>query len=404
MNIKKIACAFFAGVMLLGTTAMAKDNIYAYNKFVSTTLGPQTGYCDFGASFAGKEVDFANVNDYFTGLISAFYDDIDGDLNNELITVESDLITVYRAGETSVITLGSIDKELIANFGDSYSNVFLVNEGRKKYIGVETYGTVVNSYSMNLYDLNPDTDEFKNILSIEKESNEDGIVETVWAKDKTYYSYSNGGGILAVMNPDNYADCASAAGAALKDTVPQMTLSQAMKDRMEGASYSGDQFRLNEVASNVDLKTYIRATGVRFVDRPVVWFEDYSNLNELKVKPEIVTVTVDGNAVQFLDQDPVIVDNRTLVPERGVFEALGAMVEWKGETKQISVTTEDTTVVLTLNSQEYNVNGDLRQLDVPAQLMNDRTMIPLRAIGEALGCQVEWVDETKTAVITSNNQ
>ncbi|MBQ8300376.1 MAG: copper amine oxidase N-terminal domain-containing protein, partial [Clostridia bacterium] len=105
-----------------------------------------------------------------------------------------------------------------------------------------------------------------------------------------------------------------------------------------------------------------------------------------------------------LDQDPVIVDNRTLVPARGVFEALGAMVEWKGETKQISVTTEDTTVVLTLNSQEYNVNGDLRQLDVPAQLMNDRTMIPLRAIGEALGCQVEWVDETKTAVITSNNQ
>lgn len=404
MNIKRTACACLAAMTLFGTAAMAKDNIYAYNKFVSTTLATQTGYCDFGASFAGKEVDFANVNDYFTGLISAFYDDIDGDLNNELITVESNLITVYRAGETSVITLGSVDKELIANFGDSYANVFLVNEGRKKYIGVETYGTVVNSYSMNLYDLNPDTDEFKKILSIEKESNEDGTEEKVWAKDKTYYSYSNGEGIVAVINPDNYDSCATAAEAALRDTVPQMVLSQNMKDRMEGASYNGDSFRLNEVASNAEMKTYIRATGVRFADRPVVRFEDYSNINELKVKPDIVTVTVDGTAVQFLNQDPVIVDGRTLVPARGVFEALGAMVEWKGETKQISVTTEDTTVVLTLNSKEYNVNGDLRQLDVPAQLMNDRTMIPLRAIGEALGCKVEWADETKTAVITSDNQ
>jgi len=399
MNIKKIACGFFAGMMLLGTTAMAKDNIYAYNKFVSTVLGPQTGYCDFGASFAGKEVDFANVNDYFTGLISAFYDDIDGDLNNELITVESDIITVYRAGETSVVTLGSIEKELIANFGDSYANVFLVKEGSKKYIGVETYGEVVNSYSMNLYDLNPDTDEFKKILSIEKESNEDGVVETVWAKDKTYYSYMNAGGITAVMNPDNYVDCASAAVVALNDTVPQMQFTQNLKDRMESVQYI-----LQDVATNVETKTYIKATGIRLEDKPFVIFEDFSSLNELKVKPEIVTVTVDGNAVQFLDQDPVIVDGRTLVPARGVFEALGAMVEWKGETKQISVTTEDTTVVLTLNSQEYNVNGDLRQLDVPAQLMNDRTMIPLRAIGEALGCQVEWVDETKTALITSNNQ
>ncbi len=399
MNIKRMTCAFLAGMMLLGTTAMAKDNIYAYNKFVSTVLGPQTGYCDFGASFAGKEVDFANVNDYFTGLISAFYDDIDGDLNNELITVESDIITVYRAGETSVITLGSIEKELIANFGNSYANVFLVKEGSKKYIGVETYGEVINSYSMNLYDLNPDTDEFKKILSIERESNEDGVAETVWAKDKTYYSYMNAGGILAVMNPDNYADCASAAVVALNDTVPQMQLSQPLKERMEGMQYI-----LQNVATNVEAKTYIKATGIRLEDKPFVIFEDFSNLNELKVKPEIVTVTVDGTDVVFLDQDPVIVDERTLVPARGVFEALGAMVEWKGETKQISVTTEDTTVVLTLNSQEYNVNGDLRQLDVPAQLMNDRTMIPLRAIGEALGCQVDWVDETKTALITSNNQ
>ncbi len=401
MKLKKIACSVLAGAMLMGTAAMAKDNIHAYNKFVSTILASQVGYCDFSASFAGKEVDFDNVNNYFTGLISAFYDDIDGDLNNELITVESDIITVYRAGETSVVTLGSIDSELIANFGNSYANVFLVGEGRKKYIGVETYGEVVNSYELNLYDLNPDTDEFKKIFSIEREVNEDGTVEKVWAKDKTYYSFTNAGGIQSVINYDNYADCSAAAAAALENTVPQMAFNLSLNDRFEGKNSGGDHFRLNESASNIELKTYIRATGVRLEDRPVVMFEDYSNLDELKIKPDIVTVTVDGMAVQFLDQDPVIVDGRTLVPARGVFEALGAMVDWNGENKQVSVTTDDTTVVLTLDSNEFSVNGEAKWLVVPAQLMNDRTMIPLRAIGESLGCSVGWEDVTKTAVIKS---
>ena len=84
MKLKKTLCAFLAGAMLLGTTALAKDNIYAYNKFVSTILGQQVGYCDFAASFAGHEDEYENINDYFSGLISAFYDDIDADFDNEL--------------------------------------------------------------------------------------------------------------------------------------------------------------------------------------------------------------------------------------------------------------------------------------------------------------------------------
>ena len=55
MKLKKTVSAVLAGAMLLGTSAFAKDNIYAYNKFISTVIGPQVGYCDFAASFAGHE-------------------------------------------------------------------------------------------------------------------------------------------------------------------------------------------------------------------------------------------------------------------------------------------------------------------------------------------------------------
>ena len=83
MKLKKTVSAVLAGAMLLGTSAFAKDNIYAYNKFISTVIGPQVGYCDFAASFAGHENEYDNVNNYFSGLISAFYDDIDMDFDNE---------------------------------------------------------------------------------------------------------------------------------------------------------------------------------------------------------------------------------------------------------------------------------------------------------------------------------
>ena len=386
----------------MGTSALAKDNIYAYNKFISTVLGPQTGYCDFRASFAGHENEYDNVNDYFSGLISAFYDDIDGDFDNELITVESRGVSVYQVEETGVVFLGAINKELIANFGDSYANVFIVSEGRKKYVGVETYGKTVNDYSLYLYDLDPETDEFNKILVITRVSNEDGTEENVWANGKTYYSYTNGGGLQTSMNPDGYADCSAAAFAAMSNTAPSMKLDAAgLKSRIEG-TVNGENFRFE--VRGADLKTYVRATGLRFTEKPIVMFEDRSQLSELSVKPDIVTVVLDGQTLQFPTQDPVIVDDRTLVPMRTIFEALGAEVGWREENgvQTITATTEDTVIEMTINSQEFYVNGERKELDVPAQLMNDKTMVPLRAISESLGCLVGWDQDAKTVVIQSH--
>ena len=60
---------------------------------------------------------------------------------------------------------------------------------------------------------------------------------------------------------------------------------------------------------------------------------------------------------------------------------------------------------MTINSKELYVNGERQNdLEVPAQLINDKTLVPMRVISEALGCRVDWVQETKTVVIESQQQ
>lgn len=105
MKLKKTVSAVLAGAMLLGTSAFAKDNIYAYNKFISTVIGPQVGYCDFAASFAGHENEYDNVNNYFSGLISAFYDDIDMTLTMNLLLLRAAVYRFIKAAKTVLRSL-----------------------------------------------------------------------------------------------------------------------------------------------------------------------------------------------------------------------------------------------------------------------------------------------------------
>lgn len=123
-----------------------------------------------------------------------------------------------------------------------------------------------------------------------------------------------------------------------------------------------------------------------------------------------VTVRVNGAAIDFEDQPAVIENDRTLVPVRGVFEAMNAKVEWDDGTKTVTLTSPEGTRVakLTIGSSTMTTylykslrDADVTEvaLDVAPQLMNDRTMLPLRAISEALGGEVEWDEASRTASI-----
>lgn len=115
--------------------------------------------------------------------------------------------------------------------------------------------------------------------------------------------------------------------------------------------------------------------------------------------PRSATVFVNGSRVFFPDQQPFLKDSRTLVPARGVFEAFGASVSWDDATETVTVSRGDTLVTLTIGQSFITVNGVKKAQDVPAQLINDRTMIPVRAVAEAFGCNVGWDDATYTVTI-----
>ena len=124
-----------------------------------------------------------------------------------------------------------------------------------------------------------------------------------------------------------------------------------------------------------------------------------------------VKVCINGQAVQF-DVQPVIQDGRTLVPLRAVFEALGCDVHWLQEVKVIAIVKNDTTLLMCVGYKEfYLFTGDtleaLAQIDlnqhifdVPPQIVNGRTLIPLRAICELIGVDVSWDNAGKTVNLT----
>lgn len=111
-----------------------------------------------------------------------------------------------------------------------------------------------------------------------------------------------------------------------------------------------------------------------------------------------VTVLVNGEAVAF-DQPPVIVDGRTLVPVRAVFEALGAKMEWDNESRTAAAVKDGINVEIKIGESSFEKNGQQIPLDVPAQIIGDRTLVPLRAVADAFACQVGWDGETKTAMV-----
>ena len=111
------------------------------------------------------------------------------------------------------------------------------------------------------------------------------------------------------------------------------------------------------------------------------------------------TATVNGQTVT-LDAPAMIVENRTLVPLRFVSEALGAEVGWNGETRQITVKLESNTVELWLDQTRAVVNGEERTLDVPPLIVNGRSLVPIRFVAEALQAKVEWEPESRTVIIT----
>ncbi|MGE8034443.1 stalk domain-containing protein [Lysinibacillus sp. NPDC093692] len=102
-----------------------------------------------------------------------------------------------------------------------------------------------------------------------------------------------------------------------------------------------------------------------------------------------ITIYVDGVQLKT-DQPPVMVQGRVMLPLRAIFEALDANVDWDRKNQTVTGIKGGTTVVLKIKSKVATINGERVTLDVPAQIINGRTMVPVRFVSEALGQDVDW--------------
>ncbi len=115
-----------------------------------------------------------------------------------------------------------------------------------------------------------------------------------------------------------------------------------------------------------------------------------------------IMVIADGQIVEF-DQQPVIQESRTLVPFRKIFEALGADVYWNNDTQQVRAVKDDIEISFVIGEKVLLINQkDTIIMEVAPQIMEGRSMVPLRAVSEALGADVDWNDEQR--IITINTK
>ncbi|CAN5449655.1 hypothetical protein BH11ARM1_BH11ARM1_07270 [soil metagenome] len=116
-----------------------------------------------------------------------------------------------------------------------------------------------------------------------------------------------------------------------------------------------------------------------------------------------IGVQVNGRPVTFNGTEPQYMSGRVLVPLRGVFENLGAYVQWDPATRTIKAIKGSTDVELRVGDKWASVDGKNVAMDVPAMIVNGSTLVPIRFVSESLGAQVTWNDSTRTVMIYAEN-
>ncbi len=127
----------------------------------------------------------------------------------------------------------------------------------------------------------------------------------------------------------------------------------------------------------------------------------YDGKNHQYVAQEVF-LKVNGKEMNNLTMPPIIFNNYTLVPAREVFEEVGAKVDWDPKAYSVTVKYGDKNVVIKIGDKNAVVNGVTTAMSIPAKIINDKTMIPLRFVSTSVGLGVVWESKSRTALITGN--
>ncbi|GGH57395.1 hypothetical protein GCM10008014_29010 [Paenibacillus silvae] len=116
---------------------------------------------------------------------------------------------------------------------------------------------------------------------------------------------------------------------------------------------------------------------------------------------QTITVSLNGKNIAFPDQNPLVQDDRVMVPVNAILEALGADVKWDKTAKTVTAVLNGQTFVLQIGSSTATVNGEKLQMDTASVIQNSRTLVPVRFISEGLGLTLDWNQNNGTVSLIS---
>lgn len=228
----------------------------------------------------------------------------------------------------------------------------------------------------------------KIITYVEVNRFDDENKRTSWAVAKFYDGEScleqlSDGNIYALISDKNtHSDLAISDN---KVVVLKPLLSCDMSEYDYSTPYEGKETKVVNIMKPIDIDTY-SVTPQTEEERAII--EDARENGKTLV---LQNADVMG---------AIIKDDRLLVPLRNIAEAIDCTVEWDGNEKAAYANKDSNSVKFVIGSTEYSVNGKAYSFDVPAEIYNDRTYIPLRAVGEALGADVTYNPANKNIYLS----
>jgi hypothetical protein len=139
-----------------------------------------------------------------------------------------------------------------------------------------------------------------------------------------------------------------------------------------------------------------------FTFNTTVYAETDSGKNSIVLQIGNAYMEVNGSS-QEIDPGkattPILYFGRTVLPIRAVVEAMGGTVGWNGNEKKVTITARGSTVEMWIDSITIRVNGSQKKIDVAPAIINGRTMVPVRFVTENLNCTVDWDGVTKKVTI-----
>ncbi len=163
------------------------------------------------------------------------------------------------------------------------------------------------------------------------------------------------------------------------------------KSETETFKGSMDEFMLFDYALKEEevLALYNQAQG------------QYNGVIELKIDSPTIYVNGQGKKIDPQNDSiaPVIIDGRTLLPIRAIMDAIGGTIKWDSAERRLDLNYKTTTLNLWIDNKNAVVNGKNMTLDVPPMVISERTMLPLRFVGENLGMKIEWNANTQTIIL-----